>query len=220
MAEGTAVNYDQILVKFEAADGSRWSATMPNMVYPSLILANSHERSAHFDMPLAEYDKLKSMPSAVTITLLLTELKGTKNTRIPTPIDDAEVPNFGACVPAGASLYCRTAFRPPQFTVTTPEWAEAPCNVRTARFVQRGWLDWVGNFSVEPAEFGIVPAHTSRISMLQYDHYKDQPEDTVWKDRLCSGKSVTLTQYRVVGRTQVSLNLPNFQLPALPEVKK
>lgn len=223
MTEGTAVNYDQILVTFEAADGSRWSATMPNIVYPSLILANSRERGAEFNMPLAEYNKFKSIPSTVTITLLLTELKETKITRAPMPTDDVQVPNFGACVPAGAMLYCRTAFRPPQFTRIAHEWVEARCNARTARFEQQGWYDWVGNFSIEPAEFGIVPAHPSRIDMLQYDHYKDHAEDTDWKERLCSGKSVTLTQYKIVGRTQVSLKLPNFQLPALrwsPQIKK
>jgi hypothetical protein len=214
MAEGTTFSYDELLVTFEAGDGSHWSIARPNIVRPGLILADNKAREADFNMPIAEYEKLKSSPSTVTITLLLTQLQETKVTRIPMPTQDAPLPDLGACVMSGTMLYCRTAFRPPQFTRITPEWVEAPCTARTANFEQQGWLGIIGNFDSEPAEFGIVPAHLSVGGIYQ------QYTDSTGKSQLCTAAFVTFTQYRKAGRMQVGITVPNFQFPTLPQHAK
>jgi hypothetical protein len=214
MAEGTAANYDRLSVTFEGADGSRWGTTVPNMLHPNLILADNKERGAEFFMPLAEYDRFKSTSSTVTITLLLTELKVANVSRVPMRTQDLPVPHLGTCQAVGTNFICRTAFRPPQLTQITPEWSEAPCVARQADFEKSGWVTTTGNFNTEPAEFGIVPVHVSWIDLEQ--GYKGPAGEY----RLCSGNFVTFTQYRMAGHTQASLTIPNFQIPAQPDVKK
>jgi hypothetical protein len=215
--EGTAVVADDLEVTVANASGFTWSMKALEL-YPKQLLPDSsnlsgkwpeERRLVSFRMPLAIYDRFKSAPVTLHLTLALTQLQATIVTRAPLPTRAVSIPDVGVCAQQVAGygfIQCRSAFRQPQMTYVSADWSIAPCAAPQTELEQVRGETWLGLLDSEPAEFGIVPIQASNAGFMP-DH-----NNPTGGSHLCTGTPITFTQYRAVRHTQTSLTLNDVHL--------
>jgi hypothetical protein len=216
VTDGTAVMVDREPITVEAPDGFHWSGIVsfgPGNFSPGLTRS-----SLGFDLPTAVYTRLQANPVTLRITLPMTLLQATKATRvsIPAPGQEVVVPDYGVCGfeperSAAAPLRCRSAFRQPRITSATAQAGQVPCSApyNELRF-WGGQAPWSGLSDSEPAEFSIGPVASWEVGIAAPLPIGSK-NGSEW--HLCTGDTVTFTQYEPVRRLQTTVTIANFQLP-------
>jgi hypothetical protein len=216
-AEGTALSIDHSIVTIETADGFRWSAgtdipVLQKYVVPGNRVPDGFQRpEAMFEIPYALYERIKTGPLTVQITLALTELQATNSVRVTLPTHDVAVPGFGLCeveTVGYGTLQCRRALREPQLTNVRVGWSKTPCDVPEDEHLLNRGMQWPGQLDREPAEFGIVP-----IQFVEVTYGWAYQDPKFYMEHVCTGAPITFTQYKYKGRSQVNLTIPNFYFP-------
>jgi|GEM_PF-1696992 len=217
LQEGTAATQEGLEVTITNASGFSWSTTVPGW-YPEHVLLISSDRSgswpeqrrqSQFTIPITVYDKFKSAPVTVHLTLARAELQEAGVTRIPFPIHETFVPGVGLCraMKLGyGAIQCRSAFRQPQLTYVSAEWSQSPCPAPQTEMKEVRGETWMGFSDSEPADLGIVPVQYSGGAFMS-DH-----NNTTGGKYLCTGTPITFTQYKLVRRTLTNLTLQNVRL--------
>jgi hypothetical protein len=196
-------------VTITGADGFVWSAKTREF-YPEKFLPTSRWTHDGFMIPRVAYDRLKSSPVTINLSFALTQLQAMSSVRVPMPTGDVMVPGLGVCRRPDlnhALLECRSALDEPPLTYASADWSATPCPSSQTELQEVRGDTWMGMLNTDPAEFGIAPiifggvAFTSDLNNATGGKY------------LCSGSMITLTRYKLAGRMQTSLVIPNFQLP-------
>lgn len=215
--EGTAVTPENTEVTVTNASGFSWKTKALGW-YPEHNLPVSSNRSGFwpelrrqisFTIPLAVYDKFKSSPVTVHLTLPLAELHVAKVTRIPMPVHEVSVPGVGVCrvgTLGYGMIRCRSAFRQPELTYVSADWSQEPCLAAQTEMKEVRGETWMGYSDAEPADMGIVPIQYSYASFMP-DH-----NNPTGGKHLCTDTPITFTQYKLIRHTQTSLTLQNIHL--------
>jgi len=223
IAEGSVVMPQNVRASVAVGDGARKS-TPWQAIYSLHYGSDSQDSSISFDMDRSLYERVKSTPIQLQITLALTQAQAGEVTRVPLSTTDFSVPGFGACSPERGwydaareitGISCRSAFRQPDLTYVETLWSNLPCS-GTATEPDKGvqGAAWVGAFDTAPAQFGITSVWSVMISLSngwRYSNVRGKPQEPRY---LCPGTPVVFTQYRLVRRLQTDVIIPNFQMPA------
>jgi ABC-type transport system involved in multi-copper enzyme maturation permease subunit len=223
VADGSEVNPEAVKVAMEAADGSHWESPW-QAVYDQRLLSGTEDAKIRFRIRREAYEKFKSMPVRLHVTLALALARVDRVTEIPLPASDFAVPNFGVCSPRTGwfkepgeiiGINCRVALRQPKLTYVSVLWSKTSCSASQPE-PSSGVLGavWVGLLDNDPAEFGITsvwqtPLNFSNIWESYQKGSGPQPR------QMCPGSPVTFTQYSLSGRTQTDLTIQDFHLPGL-----
>jgi uncharacterized membrane protein len=204
VAEGTAVFADDFKFSITAADGSQWSS--PWQTIQERTLKHTHYSGVSLMIRPELYERFKTAPVTLRITYAVSLYQSDTVTQTTFPAGDAAIAGMGYCVPErGDTLLCRSALRP-RLTAVTVLWSHEPCSnlhpspASTAE--ADGWI--------EPGS--ILGMSTVKIFRLFYFRYEEDSDYSHW--HVCPGSPLTLTQYHLTGRTQTSVTLTNFVLPA------
>jgi hypothetical protein len=202
---GAGIVNNAARVTIEAPDGFHWDSSWQSQS-PRDYLPRDKGAAMSFSMPAAVYDKYKSVPLTMHITLALTEMKVDKVTRIPLPQGDFSVPGFGICTlstypyrSTAGFLWCGSAM-PPTLTHVSAHWSNAPCPAgQTGADIFVAAEPWGGSLDPAPATINVL---STRFHAAIADETKYTKGET-----LCLGTPITFTQYKPVRRTQTSLTI-------------
>jgi hypothetical protein len=223
VAEGSMMMPDIVRISVESANGFHWTSPW-QAIYRTHYLPGPQESSVSFSMDRSVYEKVKSAPVELRLTLALTESQAGEVTQIPLPATDFSVPGFGVCSPVKGwftatseitGIACRSAFRQPNLTYVETLWSNLPCSgAATEPNTGVQGAAWAGDFDNAPAQFGITSVWTVLVSLsnsFQYTGERYRPDKPRY---LCPGTPVTFTRYGLVKRLQTEVVLLNFQMPA------
>jgi hypothetical protein len=217
VAQGYAVIPDAIRADFSASDGSRWTSDWQS-AGPYKFLPGEVPFSPGFAMPIAVYNKLKSMPLTVHLTLAITQAQGVKVTTVAMSSGKFSVPEFGNCAPETGwasefghitGISCVSDLSEPQLTYVSAHWSNEACSA-SAGSPDAGVLDtvWVGSLDREPAKFGISPVVD--VSVNFPNRYVENQTRLRY---LCPGTPIVFTQYKPVDRMQIVTDIQGYRLP-------
>jgi hypothetical protein len=205
-AKGTAVFAEDFKFSITAADGSQWSSPWQTIQEHTLNQAHTSGMSLMIRPEL--YERFKTAPVTLRITYAVSLYQSDTVTQMTFPAGDAEIPGIGFCSTGlSNTLLCRAAqqFRLTEVTVL---WSHAACTDAQTSPASTAEADaWI-----EPASRTIpvlIPLRTWRSFF-----YRDFEGSDYAHWHVCPGSPLTLTQYHLTGRTQTSVTLTNFVLPA------
>jgi hypothetical protein len=205
VAEGTAVFVDNFKFSITAADGSQWSS--PWQAFRERNLPGTQHAGLHLMIDPALYERFKTAPVTLRITFAVSRYQSDTVTKMAYPAGDVAVPGIGFCSPdSGDSLLCRAALRP-RLTHVTVLWSHAACSVAQTSQVSTA----EGDAWLEPSGTVFALGSVGTTRMFFHRHSEDSDYEH-W--HICPGSPLTLTQYHLLERTQASMTLTNFQLPA------
>ncbi len=223
VAEGSMMMPNDLRVSVEAPNGFRWTSPW-QAIYNYHYLPGRQESSVAFNIDRSVYEKLKSAPIQLHLTLALTQTQAGEVTQLPLHATDFPVPGFGVCSPENGwstptseitGIACRSAFRQPNLTYVETLWSNVPCSgAKTEPNTGVQGAAWAGDLDNAPAQFGITSVWTVLVSLsnsLQYTGERNRPEKPRY---LCPGTPVTFTRYSLVKRLQTETIIPDFQMPA------
>jgi hypothetical protein len=196
-------------VTITGADGFTWSANAGEL-YPEKFVSTRSRTHVGFHIPRTDYDRLKHGQVTISLSFALTQLQAIDSIRIPMPTRDVMVPGLGVCRRPDlnhAILVCRSALREPQLTYASADWSQTPCPASQPEIEQVRGDPWMGMLNADPAEFGVAP-----ILFTSFVFMPDMNNTTGGK-YLCAGAPITFTRYRLAGRVQSTLIIPNLDLP-------
>ena len=191
---GYVVIPDDLSVAMEAPDGSRWTSVWQGAHMSRYLPADQYD-NASVVMPSAVYNKWKGLPLTVHLRFALTQAKVDKVNRIPLPMHEFSVPDFGICSPLTNSmtsisgvegLFCGAALREPQLTYISAVWSDTPCLAPQAELGGA----WAGSLVRERAPNVVFP-----MSVHLSNNQKDERARY-----LCPDSTVSFTQYKLVRR--------------------
>jgi hypothetical protein len=215
IGEGFAVVSDGVRVSIESPSGFRWiSPWVP--VYMTDYLPEDKDSYVKFTMPRDIYDKLKSTPLSVRLTIALTQVQATNITNISLPSREFSVPDFGNCspsqwMPSLTVIICHSPVRQPPLASVRVSWSDSSCSAsQTEHGTGVPGVGWAGKldpdavpFGIDPVwEFGVFPSNSNLYEHREHPRY------------LCPGSSVIFTRYKLARRAQISLAIQDFHLPA------
>ncbi|MGA2217379.1 MAG: hypothetical protein ABSG51_04795, partial [Terracidiphilus sp.] len=214
VAEGYAAVVDSVRAVVKAPDGSQWtSAWQPSGLK---FLQDKSFTNATFPMPLSEYNKFRSMPVSVRLTLAITQAKVASATSIQIPTGKFSVPDFGVCAPQTrkdapgniTGITCISPLRKATLTYVETHWSESSCSASPAQSDSNmEGSAWVGSLDRAPAEWGISSVAEVPIFLSGSGFANNKPRI------LCPGTTLTFVQYSAVRRSQTSIAVENFHLP-------
>jgi hypothetical protein len=215
--DGRAYQSDDVWLSIEGQNGLHWTSMW--RAYGWKYLPGTQSSWVGVDVSRAFYDQVKSSPVTLHLTFALTELRAGQATVIPLPAGKFPVPGVGICSPDITwdglhitGISCLSAVREPRLSYVNVLWSSAKCSgTPTAPETAVQGAGWIGTLDNAPASFGITsvwrnPLNLSNNSIGNRDY---TPENR----HLCPGMPVTFTQYKMAGRTQTDLTIPNFRLP-------
>ena len=218
LGEGDAFLVDSVRGEVTAPNGSHWSSSwQPISAQP--LRPGEGSFASSFLMPLADYNKFKSLPLHVHFTLALTQAHAGKASSIPMQMERFAVPAFGVCAAQTGwapvfgqvtGINCVSALRQPPLTYISTRWSDAPCSAaRTGPDEGVLGTGWAGSLDRNPSEIGISPIVDTHVNLSN-----TQMENGTNEMRsLCAVTPITFTQYSLVGRTQTSVDVDGFYLP-------
>jgi hypothetical protein len=220
IAYGTAVQIDDARVTLTAADGQAWTSPWQG-IYAQRYLPGANQTELRVRIPRAQFERFKSAPVMLQLTLALTRLRADQVIHTVFPIGDIEVPNVGMCSPQSErgyprmtpGLYCRSPLHKPRLTYASTAWSDAPCltaSPDSAHVSPAG--AWIGEASPEPADLGIASVWTQDLLFTNaIVHGQPVYGDGRW--HLCPGTPLTITQYNEAERGQARVTIADFTLP-------
>jgi hypothetical protein len=219
VADGFVVIPDAIRAEITSPDGSHWSSDW-EMVGFYKFLPGEVYFSPKFTMPLAIYNKYRSVPLKVHLTFAITQAQADNVTTISMPAVRFVVPDFGICSPQTGwapefgritGINCVSPMAKPQLTYVSTHWSNAPCPATQAAYPDVLGDAWVGSLNPEPAEFGISPVVSDSVQISNGDF--NQTEGKARLRYLCPGTPIVFTKYRSVRRLQMTVDATDFHLP-------
>lgn len=220
IVDGSAVQVDDVKVALDGpATGQQWTA--PWWASRTLrFLPGQHQSNIQIMLDRDQYDRFKTAPATLRLTLAVTELRASGETTAALSTGDFTVSGFGVCT--GRWLYrfpaqpmCRfSALGPPPLAYVSTMWSrtgESGAYVPPGPITGESWADTGYGSELFLRLLPVLPARTVLYPRSIYGelHSTDGLE-------LTPGTPIHFTQYSIVGRTQVSLTIPNFQLPNEP----
>ena len=136
VADGSMMMPDNVRVSIDAPNGIHWTSPW-QAIYNYHYLPGPQDSSVAFDIDRSVYERVKSAPVQLHLTLALTQTQAGEATRIPLPATDFSVPGFGVCSPERGwpealpnitGISCRSAFRQPHLTYVETLWSNLPCS--------------------------------------------------------------------------------------------
>ncbi len=200
---------DSHRIEMDAPDGSHWTSKWETG-FNWKNFAGHRKDELQFMIPRTFYEKYKSAPLTLHVTMALTQMKVGRVTQIalPAPGHEFVVPGFGHCAMPWEKghLSCISAMPPPLVYVsahpaTTPCANPIPTNL--SDWDQTG--GWVGTIDPAPAEATLTPI-TSSPAIWNEDENKQLRAE-------CLGMPITFTEYKKVGQMQTSFTLNDVHLP-------
>jgi hypothetical protein len=207
VAEGTAVFADDFKFSITAADGSQWSSPWQHI--QERTLNDAHDSMLSLMIRPELYERFKRTPVTLRITLAVSRYQSDTVTKMAFPAGGAAIPGIGFCSSENSStMLCRAAMRGPRLTHVTMLWSHGACSDAQTSPVSTAEGDaW---FEPTGTNLALGSVWTTRIYF--FHRYNEGSDYSHW--RICPGSPLTLTQYHLLERTQASVTLTNFQLPA------
>lgn len=216
VAEGSAVEIEDAKFSMDAADGRHWNSPW-SAIYNLQYISGTYHPGLAIMIPLEQYQEFKSRPITMRLTLAVTELHVAHETSVPFTTNDFKVDGFGVCSSVRQmygihTLICRSeAGQVPLMHIATTFW-RYPCGDAQAHppITVAGYA-WAGRAYADQLDSAWDPI---ALNLVQPELHSSDGQLTGTHNRtLCPGTPVQFTQYAVTRRTQVSLAIPNFQLP-------
>ncbi|MGD0887816.1 MAG: hypothetical protein ABR889_01080 [Acidobacteriaceae bacterium] len=207
VAEGTAVFADDFKFSITAADGSQWSS--PWQSIQERTVNNAHSSGLSLMIDPALYERFKTAPVTLRITFAVSRYQSDTVTKMAFTAGDAAIPGIGFCASEYSStMICRAALRGPRLTHVTMLWSHGACPDAQTSPVSTAEDDaWLG-----PGGINIAPGSVWTMRMFFFHRSNEDSDYSHW--HICPGSPLTLTQYNLLERTQASMTLTNFVLPA------
>jgi hypothetical protein len=221
VADGFVIQIDNVRATITGADGTSWTSAW-QAIYNHRLQPGSDRTMIDVGIDRAVYQRLQSQPVTVRLSLALTRLRAGTVTKIVMSAGDIRVPEFGICSESpnmefrndSISLYCRSALHQPELAHVSVLWSDQPCSSTQPTLDHRALADsWAGDLNPDPAEFGITSVWTPYLYFINASFHNGMPDVGSKHWRLCPGSPLTVTQYRLVDRTQMNLTLQNIILP-------
>lgn len=220
VADRSVVIPDAIRATVETAGGFRWISDW-QILFRKKITPDEKTVYVSFDMPLAAYDRFKSVPLTMHLTLALTQAQAGRLTSVSLPAGGFSVPDLGTCSPqAGlndpkevAGIYCESALREPHLTQIQLVAHNQNSNCDTAP-TDAGVPNstWKGSLSSWPAQFGLSSVESPYMVWPTAEDYLGRDNSNL---HLCPGTPILFTRYDIIRRAQVTVTIQGFQLPTL-----
>jgi len=206
VAEGTAVFADDFKFSITAADGSQWSSPWQHIQERNL--PGIHYAGLSLMIDPALYERFKTAPVTLRITLAVSRYQSDTVTKMAFPSGDATIPGIGFCASEYSNtLLCRAALRGPRLTHYTVVWSHGACSDAQTSPVSTA----EGDAWFEPGGTNFAPGS---VWTMHSFFFRDFEGSGYAHWHVCPGSPLTLTQYHLLERTQTSMTLMNFQLPA------
>jgi hypothetical protein len=205
LAQGEGIVTEGMRSTVEAPDGSRWSS--PWQPLSGTYLPGDTEASVNFDIPVAIYEKYKSIPVTLHLDLAYSRIQAGKSTTVPLSTEKFSVPGFGICSlrEENGALNCRSAVHRPPLTLIS-------ANVSGHPPVGAGKVEvgsyWVGSLESDFSGANILPSSDFTVTSF---HGADNVGGAL--RFLPPGTPITFTPYQQASRAQSSVTLTNFHLP-------
>jgi hypothetical protein len=213
VADGHAVQVDNVKFSVDAPDGSHWTApwwTAQQWTY----LPGTHLSGVQLMMPRDLYERYKSVPLTLHLVLAVTDLQAGEPVSATISRPDFVVSHLGVCsVVQFELLNCRSALGEPQLTQITTTWSSEPCSDWQPDGKPAAYSTaWAGTAYRDPLGSGPIAVQMdfANLPPIGADgSYLEHHEGMA----LCPGTPVNFTQYNVVGRSRAELTIPDFHLP-------
>jgi hypothetical protein len=212
VADGYAVFADDFKYTITAADGSQWTSPWEGMLDHTLPGENTGRVSMRIKPAL--YERVKSGPVTLHITLAVSRYQADTVTQMKFPAKDAAIAGLGYCSPQfreEPNLHCRSALRRPRLIYATTLWTKGACTDAP----QPLHSTMPGAAWTEPVDLDFALASVWSTNYFFFPRGPDEDLFNANHWHICPGSPLTLTQYHLVDRTQTSLTLENYMLPAL-----
>ena len=126
----SVVQPDNVRFSVSAPGGFQWTAPWWAS-YQWRYYPGEHHAEVQIMMSRELYDRLKSVPITLQLTLAITQLNIDKVAQVAAQAEDFDVPGFGVCSPHDiffrAGLTCRMPLRDPALTHIETTWSADPC---------------------------------------------------------------------------------------------
>jgi hypothetical protein len=189
----------------EAPDGFRWSS--PWQQLSDTYLPGATKSAVNFNIPVAIYEKYKSMPVTLHLDLAYSRIQAGSSTTVPFSREKFSVPGFGICSLRAdhGVLNCFAAVHQPPLTLIS-------ANVTGYQHNGNGHVGW-GSYWAGSLESDFSGATVLPYSNFDVSSFRGAESAGGSLMRLPLGTPLTFTQYKRIGRAQSSLTLTNFHLP-------
>ncbi len=206
VAEGTAVFVDNFKFSITTADGSQWSS--PWQAIQERNLPGVHHAGLHMMIGPELYERFKTAPVTLRITFAVSRYQSDTVTKMAFPAGDVAIPEIGFCTTdLSNTLLCRDA-QQPRLTHYTVLWSHGSCSDAQTSPASTAASDaWIEPASRTNSVMGPVWVWRSFF-------YRDFEGSDYAHWHVCPGSPLTMTQYHLLERTQTSMTLTNFLLPA------
>lgn len=209
LAPGEGVVMAGVRATVEAPDGFRWSS--PWQKLSDTYLPGDTKSAVNVNIPVAIYEKYKSMPVTLHLDLAYSRIQAGKSTTVPLSLEKFSVPGFGICSlrKDNAALNCRSAVYKPPLTLIS---ANVSDYQHTVSGHVGGGSYWAGSLESDFSGASVLPS-----SDLNVFSFRGAGNAGGSLGGLPLGTPLTFTQYKQIGRAQSSLTLTNFHLPTQPQ---
>ena len=207
VAEGTAVFAEDFKFSITAADGSQWIS--PWQHTQERNLNDVHYSMLSLMIRPELYERFKRTPVTLRITLAVSRYQSDTVTKMAFPAGDVAIPGIGFCSSEYSNtLLCRAVLQGPRLTHYTVLWSHAACS--DAQPSPGSTVE--GDAWIEPASR--TNFVLGSVWTLRSFFFRDFEGSNYAHWHVCPGSPLTLTQYHLLERTQTSMTLTNFVLPA------
>jgi hypothetical protein len=218
--EGTVLVLDNAKIEIETADGSKWVSPWEGLFGMTL----DQHAEVNLSLPKTVYERFRDKPLSLHLTLAVSQGRVQSSSNIPFPSTEASIAGDGICMATGewtekatfdhqdVHTQCRYPLRNPYLTHIVLRYPDPACSPSGG--AMRTDLGWSRNGSPsEPAQLAIDPVFPGS----NMGSGESVPARHSGISHPCPGTVMTFTEYRVVGRTQASLTVPDYHLPPLSE---
>lgn len=216
VAQGAAVELETIRFTLDAGNGETWNSPWWN-ARSIQYLSGTYHPGVVVMLSREQYQRFRAAPITLHVTLGVTELRAASETTVAFSEGDFKVQNFGVCTSTREwflrqTVFCRTEVGQTPLTHIATTWSNYPCSGPQPE-PQGAFTGaaWTGQVYPDPFDNIWNPV---ALNMVNYDWRRSNGHMVNPRDlTLCPGTPIHFTQFAIVRRTQVSLTVPNFQLP-------
>jgi hypothetical protein len=226
VAEGSAVELNDVKFTMDA-NGQQWTAPWWHWTSPWWTTRELHFLPGTYDpgvqimMSREQYERFKSFPIVLHVTFAVTELYAASETSAIVSNTDFSVNGYGVCASPSQwylhqALFCRAEIGQSRLTHITTTWSNYPCSGPQPQPQDAlTGSAWAGEAYSDPLDHVWNPVV---LNIVQPDAHRSNGHMVGTHDlTFCPGTPVHFIQYAVTRRTRVSLTIPDFQLPELPQ---
>jgi hypothetical protein len=214
-SDATILAVDDVKITMEAADGTRWASPWEG----NFGIPIGRRGEVTLVLPSSVYAAFLGKKISLHLMLAVSEGHTQSSTTIPFPSTDLAIAGDGICsarsrISVGSDhtqqnidTHCRFPLRRPYLRITMQQ---------TGPECHSGGEQWTGSLGTQPADSSIDPVFLgANFSTGNSYSYKG-----VGASLPCPATGVTLTQYELERRTELSLTIPDFQLPPMDGVRR